>query len=788
MLTGPLTAAALFLLQAQGIAAPPDRGLLPTDLAKIERVGEVVPSPDGGLLAMVRIRPKENSRHSMRSFMDGLDRADVLLFDSTSGRAVYRTDGERDGSGFFMPTWSPDGRRLALLSTRGGNGVTLWIWERTAADLRQYTSRSVEFSRPLWISDLHLLCAAPLEGRTPVPFHLETAFAETIPGEWQKAVSSSGATSSLLDTRGTSDRVDGRLEGELLRVDLSTSTVTVVGGGAYSSFALSPDRQYVASTRAAAVLLPGSGDQPLPNVSPVRHALVILRPTGDVVHESLLEGAVPGSVAWSPDSSRLLLSVYQTPAAAAELALVERSGSQFSLSRINSQEDVVPATTLWVGRNTLVGARRVPGGGLSWFWQDEREGRLFSSLLPTEPARLLPVAGRRVLAVAQDSLWTIDLDRRERTVLAPHRTGTQIVWPTSDRSRPVDVLVRRLPDEHLEILTLDSRQTVTLPSGGGAFSSFLPGENVAVFVQSSRDGTHVRMTRPGEAPKVLFQANAFLRDIRDAPTQRIDYVTASGEKAIAWLLRRLTPPASGPPPAVVWVYGGLSYGTTPPDFYLSLNSPGTFNLQLLAAQGFAVLLPSIPLGPESQLREPLASIPGSVMPAIDEAVRLGLIDPTRLAVMGHSFGGYSVYALITQTDRFRAAISLAGAANLVSLYGQFDPRLRHLPDARNRLLSMVFTESGQFRMGRPPWVDMERYIRNSPITYAHQVSTPTLIVQGDLDYVPIQQGEEFYTALFRRGVAARFIRYWGESHTVQSPDNVADLWHHVFQWLDEHVR
>ena len=67
------------------------------------------------------------------------------------------------------------------------------------------------------------------------------------------------------------------------------------------------------------------------------------------------------------------------------------------------------------------------------------------------------------------------------------------------------------------------------------------------------------------------------------------------------------------------------------------------------------------------------------------------------------------------------------------------------------------------------------------------MSTPTLIVQGDLDYVPIQQGEEFFTALYRRGVASEFVRYWGEGHTIESPPNILDLWTRVFAWLDTHL-
>ncbi len=88
-------------------------------------------------------------------------------------------------------------------------------------------------------------------------------------------------------------------------------------------------------------------------------------------------------------------------------------------------------------------------------------------------------------------------------------------------------------------------------------------------------------------------------------------------------------------------------------------------------------------------------------------------------------------------------------------------------------------------IGASPWQDAWRLVRNSPLFYADRVETPTLIVQGDLDHVPIEQGEEYFTALYRQGKRARFIRYWGEYHVITSPANVKDLWSRMHQWLEE---
>ena len=97
----------------------------------------------------------------------------------------------------------------------------------------------------------------------------------------------------------------------------------------------------------------------------------------------------------------------------------------------------------------------------------------------------------------------------------------------------------------------------------------------------------------------------------------------------------------------------------------------------------------------------------------------------------------------------------------------------------------VLMESGQIRMGNPPWKDLGRYLRNSPIFSDERVQTPLLIIQGDLDFVGIEQGEEFFTALYRQGKRAEFVRYWGEGHVIQQPDNVRDMWKRIFAWFEQ---
>jgi dipeptidyl aminopeptidase/acylaminoacyl peptidase len=162
-----MTRIALLIFLLTDVATPALRPLVPTDLFQIEKIGEVVPSPDGRLLAYIRIRGKATAKFQMRDFMNGLDRADVWVASVGGGEPRNLTGGAVDGSGWFLPAWSPDGRRLAMLSTRGDN-VRLWVWEKASQELKRVSPEGIEIARPVWLSRDEVLCAGVPEGRKAV--------------------------------------------------------------------------------------------------------------------------------------------------------------------------------------------------------------------------------------------------------------------------------------------------------------------------------------------------------------------------------------------------------------------------------------------------------------------------------------------------------------------------------------------------------------------------------------------------------------------------------------------
>src|SRR5688500_4413841 len=173
----------------------------------------------------------------------------------------------------------------------------------------------------------------------------------------------------------------------------------------------------------------------------------------------------------------------------------------------------------------------------------------------------------------------------------------------------------------------------------------------------------------------------------------------------------------------------------------------------------------------------------SLLPGVDKAVELGVADPERIGIMGHSYGGYSTLALIAQSTRFKAAVMRAGTGNLLSGYGHL------LPDGTNP--SIAWSESGQGRMGGSPWEFPERYIENSPVFYLDRVATPLLIVHGEQESaVPACLADEVFTGLSRLGKPVTYLRYRNEGHweVPWSYGNQLYVLKRVIAWFDRYLK
>ena len=149
-------------------------------------------------------------------------------------------------------------------------------------------------------------------------------------------------------------------------------------------------------------------------------------------------------------------------------------------------------------------------------------------------------------------------------------------------------------------------------------------------------------------------------------------------------------------------------------------------------------------------------------------------------MQGTSYGGYAT-SLITQTDRFKAAVNVSGKVDMVSFYTD-SPRLgvRNTPAP----------EKSQDRIGGTLWEFPERYLDHSAILHADRIKTPLLTISGDQDpNVPASQSREIYYALRRLGKDVEWVRYVNGAH--RPPNSVAesvDFENRILAWYEKYLK
>jgi dipeptidyl aminopeptidase/acylaminoacyl peptidase len=315
------------------------------------------------------------------------------------------------------------------------------------------------------------------------------------------------------------------------------------------------------------------------------------------------------------------------------------------------------------------------------------------------------------------------------------------------------------------------------------------GPSHLLWRDAAGDGLFLREAVAGGATRDLLAVNRHLADIDWGEVRVIDYRAADGTPLKA---QAILPPGFREGqryPVLTWVYPGYTI-SGPDGYFVQRQMAGFYNLHLYAARGYVVLIPSMPLRRDAERNETYPDIPGGVLPAVERLVELGIADPDRVGVLGQSFGGYGVYALVTQTRRFRAAVAMAGITDVTLLYNEFERAARGYPNIEHEKSgSFAIIERGQWGLGASPDEARALFERNSPLNYAERVETPLLMIHGEYDKrAQLSHAESFFYALYRRGRTARLLRYWGESHSLaQSPANVRDIYQETVAWFDRYL-
>jgi dipeptidyl aminopeptidase/acylaminoacyl peptidase len=211
-------------------------------------------------------------------------------------------------------------------------------------------------------------------------------------------------------------------------------------------------------------------------------------------------------------------------------------------------------------------------------------------------------------------------------------------------------------------------------------------------------------------------------------------------------------------PLLVLIHGGPNYASSN-GFYANAFSWAP----LAASEGWLVLEPnyrgSTGYGDQffNEIRYRPLSLPGKdILYGVDQLIRDGIVDPYRLTVGGYSYGGFLTNWLITQTKRFNAALSGAGAINHISAWGIMDIPV---------LLTYIF--------GGYPWETPHIYQNENPIYQLDRVRTPTLITTAENDIrVPASQSYIMERGLYYRGIPVKLITFPNGGHNL-----VLNPWH-----------
>jgi dipeptidyl aminopeptidase/acylaminoacyl peptidase len=200
-------------------------------------------------------------------------------------------------------------------------------------------------------------------------------------------------------------------------------------------------------------------------------------------------------------------------------------------------------------------------------------------------------------------------------------------------------------------------------------------------------------------------------------------------------------------------------------------------LNIFTSAGYAVLHPSV----NFNRGYPGEAWAKGALAAINKVIEMGVADPDRLGIQGTSYGGYATVLLITQTDRFKAAINNSGKVDMVSFYTQ-SPRL----GVRN----IHAPEKSQDRIGGTLWEYPERYLAHSAILDADRITTPLLCITGDLDpNVEALQSQEIFYALRRLGKKCVWLRYSEGPHGgPNSAEERRDMYRRMLEWYGTYLK
>jgi dipeptidyl aminopeptidase/acylaminoacyl peptidase len=281
-----------------------------------------------------------------------------------------------------------------------------------------------------------------------------------------------------------------------------------------------------------------------------------------------------------------------------------------------------------------------------------------------------------------------------------------------------------------------------------------------IYARPASGGTLTRLTHTNDA---------LISQLKLSPGEYIHFKSKDGTTVSGYLYKPLDSTRGKKVPTLLYPHGGPVWA-----WYAEFQA----TIQVLAANGYAVLLPN-PRGSSGYGQKYCQAIFADWgnkdyqddVAMVDYAIEQGIADPDQLGVGGHSYGAISTDFIIAQTARFKGAISDAGEALNVTLYGHdqyqkdYDAELGH------------------------PWENQGLWDKLSPFYRVTKITTPTLFMGGSLDWnVPIIGGEQMYQAMKSLGRETELVIYPDEYHEFKTPSHRKDRLERQLAWFGHYVK
>jgi dipeptidyl aminopeptidase/acylaminoacyl peptidase len=390
--------------------------------------------------------------------------------------------------------------------------------------------------------------------------------------------------------------------------------------------------------------------------------------------------------------------------------------------------------------------------------------------------RLSP-KGDHLVASSKEGLWMVDTatGRKELAVKMPEEDKLAPHYQVLDFSPSGDAVYlnyssRTKWERGVSRYDVASKRLEPLMKDGRIYTAF----------HLSHDGNRwVYLASAGNRPPQVFTADASFKGEHRltelnpqldgkklAKTELIPYLDADGKKLFGVLYYPSNYEKGKKYPTVFNLY----------EQFFDDTFVGTINI--LTANGYAVMQPSVDL----EIGFPGEAWQKGVSAAANKLIEMGVADPDRLGVQGQSYGGYAVNLLITQTNRFKAAINISGKVNMISFYTD-SPRL----GVRN----IHAPEHSQDRLGATLWQQPQKYLQASAIMNADRIKTPLLLTTGEADpNVPARQAMEMYYALRRLGKEVAWANYVNGGHGMPTTtvEEVKDFHERILRWYEDHLK